>query len=138
MGGTSRTGGMVAVALIFAAAAQSPAPTSTLIRNARVLDGTGAPARAADVRIVGDRIAAVGQLTPSPSDRIVDAGGLVLAPGFIDTHSHHDRGLDSAREALAMVSQGVTTIVVGQDGGGSDLAALFARLEQRPASVNVA
>src|SRR5579864_8334276 len=125
MSRTGGTGGMVAAALLLAAAAQVPAPSSTLIRNARVIDGTGSPARTADVRIAGDRIAAVGQLTLSPTDRIVDAGGLVLAPGFIDTHSHHDRGLDSARDALAMVSQGVTTIVVGQDGGGSDLAGLF-------------
>ena len=118
--------------------AQPAVPSATLIRGARVIDGTGAPARSADVRITGDRIAAVGQLAPSPDDRIVDAGGLVLAPGFIDTHSHHDRGLESARDGLAMVSQGVTTIVVGQDGGGSDLAALFARLERQPVSVNVA
>jgi N-acyl-D-amino-acid deacylase len=131
-------GGMVAAGLAVAAVAQTRAPTSTLIRNARVIDGTGAPARSAEVRMSGDRIVAVGQLTPASGERIVDAGGLVLAPGFIDTHSHHDRGLDSSRDALAMVSQGVTTIVVGQDGGGSDLAGLFARLEQRPASVNVA
>src|SRR5262249_27309526 len=94
--------------------------------------------RRGDVAIAGDRIVPVGRLSRADGERIVDGGGLALAPGFIDSHSHHDRGLDSAREALAMVSQGVTTIVVGQDGGGSDLAALFARLEQRPASVNVA
>jgi N-acyl-D-amino-acid deacylase len=138
MGGMGGIGVMVAAGLAVAAVAQTRAPTSTLIRNARVIDGTGAPARSAEVRMSGDRIVAVGQLTPASGERIVDAGGLVLAPGFIDTHSHHDRGLDSSRDALAMVSQGVTTIVVGQDGGGSDLAGLFARLEQRPASVNVA
>jgi N-acyl-D-amino-acid deacylase len=114
------------------------AAASTLIRNARVIDGSGAAARAADVRIAGDRIVAVGRLTPAAGEPTYDAGGLTLAPGFIDTHSHHDRGLDTAREAIAMVSQGVTTIVVGQDGGGIDLAALFSRLEQRPAAVNVA
>lgn len=118
--------------------AQSPAPRSMLIRNALVIDGTGAAARRADVRIAGDRIAATGTLAAEPGEQVVDAAGLALAPGFIDTHSHHDRGLDGRRDALAMVSQGVTTIVAGQDGGGSDLAALFARLESRPASVNVA
>ena len=128
----------ISAALVLLAVVQVPAPSATLIRNARVVDGTGTPARTADVRIAGDRITAVGRLTPSAADRVIDAGGLVLAPGFIDTHSHHDRGLDSARDALAMVSQGVTTIVVGQDGGGSDLAGLFTRLEQRPVSVNVA
>ena len=91
----------------------------------------------------------------SPSDRIVDAHGLALAPGFIDTHSHHDRGLVGGRggprrqrrlephrvdprAGLAMVSQGVTTIVIGQDGGGCGLAALFASIEAQPPAVNIA
>lgn len=129
-------------AVLLAAGGQTSSPTqppaSILIRNGRLIDGTGATARSADVRITGDRIVAVGSLTPTASDRVYDAGGLTLAPGFIDTHSHHDRGLDTARDAAAMVSQGVTTIVVGQDGGGIDLAALFARLERQPAAVNVA
>ncbi len=90
------------------------------------------------MRIDGGRIVAVGALEPKEGERIVEAAGLALAPGFIDTHSHHDRGLDAARDALAMVSQGVTTIVVGQDGGGIDLAKRFAALEAQPASVNVA
>jgi N-acyl-D-amino-acid deacylase len=112
--------------------------THTLIRGALLVDGTGAPPRAADVRIEADRILEVGALAPAPGDRIVDAHGLALAPGFIDTHSHHDRGLGTSPDALAMGSQGVTTIVVGQDGGGFDLAAKFDRLEAHPASVNVA
>src|SRR5262245_25138583 len=117
---------------------QAPSPSTTLIRNALLIDGTGAAARRADVRIRGDRIVQVGRLQRTAGDRIVDANGLALAPGFIDTHSHHDRGLDTAPDALAMVSQGVTTIVVGQDGGGSNLASLFTGLESRPAAVNVA
>ncbi|HMD35229.1 MAG TPA: amidohydrolase family protein, partial [Vicinamibacterales bacterium] len=138
-GRASGAGGVVVLAAaVTLAFGQAPTRQSTLIRRARVIDGTGGAPRQADVRIAGDRITGVGQLTPSPNDRIVDAGGLTLAPGFIDTHSHHDRGLESARDALALVSQGVTTIVVGQDGGGSDLAGLFARLERQPASVNVA
>ena len=129
-------------ALLLGAVGQVQSQTApgaaTLIRNARVIDGSGGAARTVDVRIAGDRIAAVGRLTPAADERVYDAGGLTLAPGFIDTHSHHDRGLDTARDATAMVSQGVTTIVVGQDGGGIDLAALFARLERQPAAVNVA
>jgi len=130
-----------ALATILFGAGQAPSPTpapGTLIRNARVIDGSGAPSRSTDVRIAGDRIVAVGSLTPASNERVYDAGGLTLAPGFIDTHSHHDRGLETARDATAMVSQGVTTIVVGQDGGGIDLAALFARLDRQPAAVNVA
>jgi len=137
--GTVARDALVSVVLLFNGAAlhaQSAAPT--LIRNAIVFDGRGSPGRPGDVRISGDRIVAVGQLAPNASDRVVDAHGLALAPGFIDTHSHHDRGLFAARSALAMVSQGVTTIVVGQDGGGSNLAALFARLDSKPVAVNVA
>ena len=112
---------------------------STLITNANVIDGSGAPARRASVRISGDRIAAIGALTAAPGERVVDAGGLVLAPGFIDTHSHHDRGLGEQREALGAVSQGITTIVVGQDGGSAvPLAESFSKLDAAPAAVNVA
>jgi N-acyl-D-amino-acid deacylase len=130
---------LVGFVSLIGASGQSPQQASnTLIRGAVVIDGSGAAGRRADVRIGGDRIVEIGQLQPNTGERIVDANGLALAPGFIDTHSHHDRGLDTARDAVAMVSQGVTTIVVGQDGGGSDLAAMFSRLGNRPASVNVA
>jgi N-acyl-D-amino-acid deacylase len=128
------------LAIVIVSSAQQPPPTgsTTLIRGALLIDGSGEPARRGDVRVTGDRIVAVGQLSPEPGERSFDVAGQALAPGFIDTHSHHDRGLDTARDALAMVSQGVTTIVVGQDGGGSDLASLFARLDQQTVAVNVA
>lgn len=126
----------LAGATVVAAWQPPSAPPTTLIRQALVIDGGGGPPRRGDVRVSGDRIVAVGQLAPDVGERVVDAHGLTLSPGFIDTHSHHDRGLDAARDALAMVSQGVTTIVVGQDGGGS--AELLARLESQPVSVNVA
>ena len=120
-----------ATALAFAAPAQTP--VRTLIRNARVIDGTGTAPRAASVRIAGDRIVEVGDLTPADGERVVDAGGLAVAPGFIDTHSHHDRGLATAPDAPAMLSQGITTIVVGQDGGGSTtVAETLARFEKSP------
>lgn len=109
------------------------------MRDATVVDGSGAPGRQADVRIAGDRITQIGRLTATARDSIVDARGLILAPGFIDTHSHHDEGLDSERTALAAISQGITTIVVGQDGWSQfPLADYFARLDARPAAVNVA
>jgi N-acyl-D-amino-acid deacylase len=118
---------------------QSAGRAGTVIVNARVLDGSGAPARAVAVRIVGDHIVEIGALRATPGDHVVDAGGLTLAPGFIDTHSHHDRGLLEQRDALAIVSQGVTTIVAGQDGGSrTPLAEFFARLERTPPAVNVA
>ncbi len=112
---------------------------SVLIVNAVVVDGTGAPRRPAAVRLSGDRITEVGALSPAPGETVVDAKGLVLAPGFIDTHSHGDRGLFEHADALAAVSQGISTIVVGQDGGSPwPLADFFARLDREPAAINVA
>jgi N-acyl-D-amino-acid deacylase len=130
---------LLSAAVTLSPRAQQPAaPTQTLIRRALVIDGRGGAPRTADVRVSGDRILSVGDLAPGRDEQVVDANDLALAPGFIDTHSHHDRDLESGRDALAMVSQGVTTIVVGQDGGGSNLASLFQRLDSRPVSVNVA
>jgi len=120
------------------ATAHQAAPPTLLIRNALVMDGSGSTAVRGDVRIAGDRIVGTGRLEPAAGETVVDAAGLALAPGFIDTHSHHDRALADRRDALAVVSQGVTTIVVGQDGGGINLEALFGRLEAQPAAVNVA
>jgi N-acyl-D-amino-acid deacylase len=126
------------ITLLLAFPGLLAAQPSTLIRGATLVDGTGAPRRAADVRVVGNRIVAVGALRVQTGDRVVDASGLVLAPGFIDTHSHHSRGLATRRDGLAMVSQGITTIVTGQDGSSDDLPKLFARLDSAPAAVNVA
>jgi N-acyl-D-amino-acid deacylase len=121
------------------AAAPSSSAATTLITNATLIDGTGTPARRASVRVVGDRVEAVGELAPRAGERVVDAGGLVLAPGFVDTHSHADGDLFEHRDALAAVSQGITTVVVGQDGGSPfPLADFYARVEREPPTVNVA
>jgi N-acyl-D-amino-acid deacylase len=126
---------VLALALTAAAADAQ----SVLITGARVLDGTGRPAVVTDVRIIGDRIADIGPLTRRPGEEIVYAYGLVLAPGFIDTHSHADDQIFDHRDALADVSQGITTVVVGQDGGSPyPLADFFKKLEKTPAAVNVA
>ena len=118
--------------------AVAPAET-TLVVNAVVVDGTGTPGRRASVRIADGRILAVGTLTRSPGDRVVDARGLVLAPGFIDTHAHYDDSLFTRPDALPPVSQGVTTVVVGQDGDHPHPLGDFLRqLEREPAAVNVA
>jgi N-acyl-D-amino-acid deacylase len=122
-----------------AGAAPSDSGVSTLITHAVVIDGSGAPRRKASVRIVGDSIAEIGALRPRPGEELLDAGGKVLAPGFIDTHSHADDGIFDHPDALAAVSQGITTVVVGQDGGSRfPLRRFFARLRRRPAAVNVA
>ena len=116
----------------------SPAQSGVLITNALVIDGTGSPARRVSVRVAGDRIAAIGDIRPDDGDKVVDAGGLVLAPGFIDTHTHADGSLDDRPDALAVVSQGITTVIGGQDGGSPiPLASYFAALDKQPAAVNV-
>ncbi|MEO7965912.1 MAG: amidohydrolase family protein, partial [Gemmatimonadaceae bacterium] len=114
-------------------------PPVTIV-NALVVDGSGQPGIRGAVRISGDRIVAVGaQVKAESGDQVVDAHGLVVAPGFIDTHSHADDDLRDDTTALAAVSQGITTIIGGQDGGSpSDLAAFFADVEHHPPPINVA
>src|SRR5262245_52768208 len=89
---------------------------SLLVRNGRVVDGSGAPAVAADVAIEGDRIVAVSPGLRGEAARTIDATGLVVAPGFIDIHSHSDLVLDTCPSAESKVRQGVTTEVVGMCG----------------------
>ncbi|MGB5891285.1 MAG: D-aminoacylase, partial [Thermoanaerobaculia bacterium] len=114
-------------------------PPPQVIVNARVVDGTGSPQVEADVRIENGRITGVGDLEPADGDSIIDAQGLVLAPGFIDTHSHADSDIFYYPEAEAAVSQGVTTVIVGADGDSQlPLADFFEQLEQSPAAVNMA
>ena len=125
---------------IYLAGGVKPAcARSTLIVNATVIDGTGAPPRRESVRIIGDRIVEVGRLSASPEDSVVDADGLVLAPGFIDTHSHVDDDLLEHPEALAAISQGITTAIVGQDGGSPHpLSEYFFRFDEEGAAINLA
>jgi len=124
------------------AAACTPAPNGPpglVIENARLVDGSGAPARVGAVRVFGSHIVGVGDVAAQPGDTVVDARGLVLAPGFIDTHSHADGDILEHRDALAALNQGITTVVVGPDGGSvHPLGELFGALEAQPAAVNVA
>jgi N-acyl-D-aspartate/D-glutamate deacylase len=90
-------------------------PVDVLIRGATVYDGAGGPGVQQDVAIRGSRIAAVGdQATALPgAQQVIDGGGLALAPGFIDMHSHADHTLPAFPRATNSISQGVTTEVVG-------------------------
>ena len=92
---------------------QTP-PTGILIKGGTVIDGTGAPRRSADVRISGDTIVEVGpNLTAKPGDAVIDAAGRVVTPGFIDMHSHADRGLEDHPDAASQIQQGITLSLVG-------------------------
>jgi len=87
-----------------------------LIRNARVIDGTGAPARGSDIAITDDRIVAIGALSDMSAAAEIDAAGHAVAPGFIDVHTHDDRAVLSDPTMACKVSQGVTTVVTGNCG----------------------
>ena len=121
------TGLILAGALATGIATQPAAQRyDLLIRNGRVLDGTGNPWFPADIAVTGGRIAAVGALPNAQAARVIDAAGKYVAPGFIDIHSHADDGSGPRggfrdpdpvrRSAPNLVSQGITTVVVNQDG----------------------
>ncbi|MBI4590068.1 MAG: amidohydrolase family protein, partial [Candidatus Rokubacteria bacterium] len=84
-----------------------------LIRHATVVDGSGAPAYRADVAVDGEVVAAIGSGLAGEAQRVIDASGLLLAPGFIDIHSHSDLFYFGCPAAESKVRQGVTTEVVG-------------------------
>jgi N-acyl-D-amino-acid deacylase len=118
-----------------------PARFDVLIHNGRVMDGTGNPWLRADLGISGDRIVAVGHLTGATASRTIDARDRIVAPGFIDVHSHAAEGIRNRalRQAQPLLAQGVTTFVANPDGGGPvDLAAQRAALEAGGIGPNIA
>ncbi|GIT33889.1 MAG: hypothetical protein Ct9H300mP4_02080 [Gammaproteobacteria bacterium] len=113
--------------------------SSFLIINAKIIDGSGGPSRFESVRVNGNQIQELGQLKPLSGETTVDAAGLILSPGFIDTHSHMDNHIFEMPDALSAVSQGITTIVVGMDGGSEvPLSNFFRKLENNPVAINIA
>lgn len=90
-----------------------------IIRGGRLVDGTGAAARQADVGIAGERVAAVGDLAAAGAARVIDAAGCVVSPGFIDVHSHSDAYLLIEPDAPSKLTQGITTEINGQCGGSA-------------------
>src|SRR5262249_11796082 len=93
-----------------------PAASSLVVTNATVIDGTGRQRFRANIRIEDDRIKTVGLFQPEPGERVIQADGMVVAPGFIDIHNHSEEGLSREPAASNQVSQGITTLAVGPDG----------------------
>ena len=133
---------------VAAVAAQPPArPFDLLITNARIIDGSGGPSVAGSVAVRDGRIAGVGRVA-GPAARTIDAGGQVLAPGFIDPHSHSDFTLLADGNAESKIRQGVTTEVIGESGsvapqtptaerGWRDFSGYFSTVERGRTSVNL-
>ena len=106
--------------------ALSGADYDLLIRNARVVDGSGNPWYRGDIGIRNGRIAAVGELLHASATRTVDAKERVAAPGFIDVHTHVEGGVEAVPGGDNYVMDGVTTVVTGNCGGSeADLGAWF-------------
>ena len=132
--------GPTLIAWCLALGAAPCSAANLLLQHVQVYDGTGNAAFAGDVRIRGSRIVAVGpHLRPAGHETIIDEHGLALAPGFIDMHSHGDGGLLEDLNAGTIARQGVTTIIIGQDGDSHyPLASYFKKLEATPPAINVA
>jgi N-acyl-D-amino-acid deacylase len=90
-----------------------------VFRGGLVVDGTGAPGRAADVAVRDGWIVEVGELSERSAAEEIDASGLIVAPGFIDMHSHAELEEEYGRDGRPFLAQGITTVVMGVDGGGS-------------------
>jgi N-acyl-D-amino-acid deacylase len=112
---------------------------TTVIINAQVADGSGKPLRKANVRIAGDHILRIGTFKPNKNEPVIDAKGLVLAPGFIDIHNHSTEGLQTDPLAETQIAQGITSLVVGADGDSPwPILPWLDALRKNPAAVNVA
>jgi N-acyl-D-aspartate/D-glutamate deacylase len=136
----------VTIASVLAGAGGAGAQTYDLImRNARVVGGTGSPWYRADIAIRGDTIARIAPSIAEPAARVIDLRDLFAAPGFIDLHTHSGRNIFQVPTADNYIRQGVTTIMEGADGAGPAIAGappvpikpFLDRLDALPKSINI-
>src|SRR2546425_10453703 len=131
----------VATLLILGLAALPTAQTQSydlLLRNGRIVDGSGSPWYRADVAIRGDTIVRVAPSITEPAARVIDVGGQVIAPGFIDIHSHAREGIFDVPAAENYIRQGVTTVIGGPDGSSPlPIAEFLARLDALQKTINI-
>ena len=110
-----------------------------LIRNGKVIDGSGNPWFRADIGVLNGKIAAIGHLDSTQAKRTIDATGLVVSPGFIDVHTHVESGIMRVPTADNYILDGVTSIITGNCGGSEDnLTAFFSKMMKTGISLNVA
>jgi N-acyl-D-aspartate/D-glutamate deacylase len=130
------------VPLLIASLAQSPDSVGILVRGGTVFDGSGSPGRVTDVGIRDDRIVFVGDGSRLRAGRVLEARGLIVAPGFIDPHTHSLAGLrglsDESRRNVGALMQGVTTVTIGPDGRGPfEVARVMAESERLGLGTNI-
>lgn len=110
----------------------------TIIRNGMIFDGNGGESFKGDIGIINDTIAFIGDLSNANGKNEIDAKGNAVTPGFIDTHSHHAGNPFTHRDFPAAVSQGITTIIIGQDGGSNfPLADFYKKIADTSVAVNI-
>ena len=108
-----------------------------VIKNGRIIDGTGNPWFKADIGIKGKRIVKIGRISEKEALRVIDAKGLYVTPGFIDIHTHCDRKISEYPEVKNYIYQGVTTVIGGNCGGHPfPLKELFEKLEKEGIALN--
>jgi N-acyl-D-amino-acid deacylase len=133
-----RKAGLVTLAIGTIVLSAQPSSFDLLITNARIIDGTGGAWYRGSVGINGDTIVHVGWLANAEAKTTVDAGGQVIAPGFIDIHTHARRGIFDVPTAENYVRQGVTTLIEGPDGGSPvPLRPFLEKLDALEKSVNI-
>jgi N-acyl-D-amino-acid deacylase len=129
---------LIAAALCALTANAAESDYDLVLRNARIVDGTGTPWYRGDLAIRGDTIAAVAPAITAPAKRVVDVKDAVVAPGFIDLHTHTSRGIFQVPTADNYIRQGVTTILEGPDGASRvPLKPFLDKLEGTPRSINI-
>lgn len=107
---------MTAARQVVKTADETPARLTQVIRDVLLVDGTGKAGYRADVMIQGEKVAAIAPPNSLVSDDVIDGRGLVLAPGFIDVHTHDDTNVIRDPDMLCKISQGITTVIVGNCG----------------------
>ena len=126
------------LAFFFVSCKQKDTVYDTIIRNGIIYDGNGGEPYKADIGINADTIAFIGDLSNASAKKEIDAEGKAVAPGFIDTHSHHAGNLFKHRDFIAAVSQGITTVIIGQDGGSNfPLSDFYKELNDTSVAINI-
>lgn len=125
--------------LLFTMSATAQPAADLIIKNGRIIDGTGNSWYRADIAIQNGRIIGIGKILPHTATRTIDAGNLYVTPGFIDVHAHIEGGIFERPTADNYIRDGVTTVITGNCGNSyDDLGTFFQKLDSIRTSVNVA